>query len=100
MKNLLFALSLACTLALAVTGCDYGIEADEDPALLDEQWGTMEYGLRVDDEGAEAVEADRYEQDLLPAAGVVLPVGYVQGPNPNPSSGLPVQHPDPKPWKK
>jgi|GEM_PF-2886400 len=103
MRSLTITFALACALALAVSGCDYGVADGEDPSLLDESWGTEEYGLRVDDEGAEGVEgvdADRYEQGVLPATGVVLPVGYVQGPSPASSSGLPVQHPDPKPWKK
>ncbi len=98
MKRFLVLAALGCTLALALAGCDYGYDEGEDPGLLDESWGTEQFGLRVDDESA---ETERYDAPpLIPSApGAAVSVGYVQSQGAMPAS-LPVQHPDPKPWKK
>jgi hypothetical protein len=97
MKPFLVLALLGFALAFGVAGCDYGYAEGEDPSQVDESWGMEEYGLRVDDEA----EGERLEPVSLPAApGVPLSVRYVQVPNPSSSGSLPVQHPDPKPWKK
>jgi hypothetical protein len=99
MKRTLFLAALAGVLALALSGCDYGYADGEDPALLDEGTGTLEYGLRADDEAAS--ESGLYEQPSLPASGSSPSYTiYVQSSGSAPVTGLPVQHPDPKPWKK
>ena len=98
MRRLTFLVILG---ALALVGCDYGYADGEDPAAYDDGTGTLEYGLRADDEPEAGVEADRFEQPGLSTTGApAISVGYVTSTGTAPVSSLPVQHPDPKPWKK
>jgi hypothetical protein len=99
MKRFLVLVTLGCSLALALEGCDYGYDEGEDPAGLEEPWGSAEYGLQGDDEGT---DSDWYDPPALAPAGpgVATSVGYVRGTAGVPGASLPVSHPDPKPWKK
>lgn len=101
MKRSIFLAALFGALALALAGCDYGYADGEDPALEgDDGTGTLELGLRADDP---ATDSERLGSSVLDPSGAPTTVtfGYVAGTGSGtaPVPSLPVQHPDPKPWK-
>jgi hypothetical protein len=85
----------ALAFAGATPGCDYGYAAYEDPASLDHEWTEEQHGLRGE-EGA----GERLEQQVPCGPDSTLPACYVPSQQqPQGGSGMPVHHPDPKPWK-